>query len=365
MSLEGIKNLIEKNQNIGLLPSMKMEKDIAPATLSLFYGLKKLEKNVILFFDQFPSKFNFLIDEEVKAADADFLISIRETNIKFSRIFYQKIEDELRFFLKTRQGEKKIDERDIYFQSLPKTKPIELLISLGIGQKKEIVNFQGGKKIPVINIDIQPNNENYGEINLIQLNYSSFSEIVFEILKIIDENLFDPNSLNSLLTGIIQGSSNFKDSKIKPVTFRKISELMERGANWQKVFYNLFSFEKSDSNQLFQRVLNKLEIIPEKNLNWVLLKLKDFQETNSSPLNLPLIFEKIKSLIFSSKNFACLWETENSVASLWQGVFYSLEKETVEKIAYYFKGNQKDNAVLFKISRLDEQWVKNQLMSFL
>lgn len=364
MILERIKNFIEKNQNIGLLPSLGLEKDIFPATLSLFYGLKKLNKEVVLFTDRLPSKFDFLINEEIKALNADFLLSIKEIDIKFSRIFYQKIEDELRFFLKANQGEKKIDERDIYFQSLPKAKPVDLLIVLGIGQKKEISKFQIEKEIPVINIDNQLNNENYGEINLIQSNHSSFSEIVFDILKTIDENSFDSNSLNSLLAGMVQENLNFENLRINSAAFQKIAGLIERGANWQKIFSNLFSFKNYTSNRLFQRVLNKLEIIPGKNLTGVFFELKDFEETNSLPLDLLLIFEKINFLFFSSQNFFCLWELENSPVLL-QGLFYSFKKELVEKIADSFKGSQKGNVVLFKTIDSDSQKIKNQLISLL
>ncbi len=62
--IKKVKKVIEKSRNIGLCCSPDFRKDTFPATLALFYTLKKLGKNVNFLNKEYPLKFNFLIKRE-------------------------------------------------------------------------------------------------------------------------------------------------------------------------------------------------------------------------------------------------------------------------------------------------------------
>lgn len=373
MDFKNAKKIIEENQSITLFPSLEFERDTFPATLSLFYSLKELGKDVNIICKDLPKKFDFLIKEQIKTQEAinntSFLISIKETETKLAQIFYQKKEKEINLFLKTNQGELK--KEDINFKSLTQSEfsnmmsdflTSKVLVTIGVEQNNNQFSKQEWKSI--INIDNNPENKNYGDINLIQPDYSSVSEVVFDLLKEVDENLFKSDISNPLLAGIIQETSNFHKFNFNADLFQKIYFLMKKEANWQEIVSNLYNFKTNTSTRLLGRTLNKLNFSEEKNLNYVFLAAKDFQETNSSYLDLPFVFKKITSLIFPFQNFLCLWKTASSLDSF-SGVFYSCEENLLGRIQKVFHGEKKGHGALFKIKDTDPLKVKDKVLNLI
>lgn len=360
-----VKEAIINHSNIQILPSPKSERDSLVAALALFYSLKKLEKNVNLLFEKIPERFKFLIKkDEAFLPEADFLISIEERSKRISQIFYQKTENKLNLFLKTEGNNLK--KEDINLQALNSK---ILLILIGIKSSQQIEIFLKRKRGSfLINLDNQPENENYAQLNLI-FPSSSLSEIIFDLLKSFEKDLFDQTISNCLLTGIIQEGFRIafqeeNSSQLKAETFQKIASLIKKGANLQKVISSLYSFPNKSSFQIFRRILAKLEICFEKNLAWVILQEKDFQETNSSPFELSFFLERLNFLIFPFQNFLCLFESRNTPLSSW-GIFYSQKKEISEKIAKQFQGEIKGKGTLFSFKEKEFEQIKNTVLKTL
>jgi len=358
--IKKVKKVIEKSRNIGLCCSPDFRKDTFPATLALFYTLKKLGKNVNFLNKEYPLKFNFLIKRErVHFSQADFLIAIKEAGAKISQLSYEKTDSGILLYLKTNGGELK--KEDIFFQPL---KSYGLLISVGVEKKKKIETLINEKPKFLINIDNQIENENFAGINIVEVGSSSISEIVFETIRLIDDKLFDREISNCLLCGIIQGTSNFQDLKINSQTFQKVSFLMEKGANFNELVSRLYGLKEELSLRLFGKVLSKIKIVEEKNLGLVVLKKEDFSEIGSSPSHLKFTLEKLSSSLFPFQNFLCLWESVNS-PPLTKGVFYSPSKKMIEKILGNFPGKQKGNGVLFVSEEPNIEEVKEKILKFL
>jgi len=355
-----LKKVIEKAQDITLLPSPDFRKDSFPATLALFYSLKKLGKNVNLAAENYPQKYGFLVKKEkFHVPEANFLISIKEIGIKLSQLFYEKTENGLKLYLKTNGGELK--KENVALQPLGSG---ELLITLGIESFQRVKEVLKEKPNSMINIDNQLENENYGDINLIELRTPSLSEIVFDVLSSIDEKLFGKETSNCLLCGIIQGTSNFQDPKLDSRAFQKASFLIEKGANLREITSSLYGIEKGSSLRIFGRVLSKLNLSEEQNLGWVLLEKEDFVATASSSVNLRFALSKLSSGLFPFQNFLCLWQGENSPA-ITRGVFHSQNKKMTEKIRDHFGGLQKGDGVLFQTEEIDPQKVKDKVLEIL
>jgi len=88
---EGIVSYITDIQDIAILPSPEFISDSFPASLALFYSLKKLGKNVNLISQNYPEKYNFLVKEKLQPQKADFLIAINQDNIDISQVSYEKM----------------------------------------------------------------------------------------------------------------------------------------------------------------------------------------------------------------------------------------------------------------------------------
>ena len=359
-NLKKIKKVIEKARNVSLFPSPDFRKDSFPATLALLYSLKKLGKNVNLLTKDYPRKFSFLVKkEEVNFPKADFLISIKQAGTKVSQLFYERRENGLALFLETKGEELK--KENISTQSLGLG---DLLITLGIAELKKVEKILKGKPKFLINIDNQLDNKNYGDLNLIELRVPSFSEIVFDIISTLDENLFNEKISNCLLAGIIQGTSNFQDPKLDEQTFQKASLLIEKGADFKKITSQLYGLGEKTSLRLFGMVLGKVNFSEDKTLAWVILTKEDFSEAGASSLDLRFTLSKLSSSLFPFQNFLVLWESSNS-PSLTRGVFYSPSKKMIEKILEKFVGEQKGDGVLFAVEESDLQKVKDEILSFI
>lgn len=405
MEFTKIKNIIEAAQNITILPSPELEKDAFPASLAFFYSLKKLGKNVNFLCENLPENFKFLINKDIQipatkpfnhlaSNQENFLISIKESTTKLSQIFYQKTENGLNLYLKTDKGE--LRQEDISFGSVnfSSADSENFLFCLGVKNFSKIEHlFQNKKWTSVINIDNEADGDNEaeidneadgdndGKINLIQLHSRSFSEIVFDILNIVDQKLFEDTDVsNPLLAGMMQDNSHFHNighsNGVNHKILQKIGFLMEKGAVWQGTIFGERGLENNGSLRLFQRVLNRLMFSYEKNIIWLILREEDFRESGASPSDLPFSFQRLIFSISPFQNFLCLWENkpnissarkalnESSPVSIW-GVFYSTQKETTEKVENYLLGTRKNNGVLFKVLALSVQEVKDAILNLL
>ena len=132
------KNIIGGAQNILLLPSSNSAGDSLPASLALFFTLKKLGKNVNIAFEEIPEKFRFLLEQN-HISDKDFVISIDTSEKDIAEMRYEKNEKDLKIYLTLNRGDLKKD--DISFPRLEENVEIkkdnlydknpDLLISIG------------------------------------------------------------------------------------------------------------------------------------------------------------------------------------------------------------------------------------------
>lgn len=217
------KNLL-KSQNILIFPS-KNPPDSIPASLALFYTLKKLSKNVNLFLENFPKNLEFLTPSlDFISYPNQFIISIKDLEEDISQLYYEKDENNLKLFFKLKKGV--IRKKDISFDWTWE-KP-DLIVTLGIKEQEEIGKFSKKiEKVPILNIDTQKKNKRFGKINLIDSD-STLTEIITKVIKSIDENLFEENISTCLLTGLALASENFSKPENLPQIFEKVAFLMKK-----------------------------------------------------------------------------------------------------------------------------------------
>ena len=245
--------------------------------------------------------------EKPNFPQSDFLISIKEAGAKLSQLFYEKTDEGLNLFLKTTGGE--IKQENITFHPLGFG---DLLITVGVKNQGEIERFLDKRSFTIINIDNQKENEFYGQLNLIETETRTLSEIIFEILCLIDEKIFDENISKTLLAGIIQGTSYLQSPNLDSKIVQKVLFLIQQGADLKEITNNFYETGQEKQLQIFKRVINGLEHFKERNLGVAFLKKEDFIQTESAPKDLKFAFEKLSSGIFPFQNFLILWEENSS-----------------------------------------------------
>jgi hypothetical protein len=163
------KQLISQAKNVYIIPSEKEEAIVS--ALTLFYTLKELSKNVNLLLEKFPDNLKFLAPSlDFISYPKNFIISIPRKIAEVSQIYYEKNDDALKIHLSVENGIVKKDDISFYFSS---AKP-DLIITVGVNdyqeQLKNMDSFGFLLDSPILNIDNNSENKNFGEINIIKNN---------------------------------------------------------------------------------------------------------------------------------------------------------------------------------------------------
>jgi len=193
------------------------------STLSMYYALNKLGKNVFYVLDDNPP------------LNLRFLL--KDINILRSEEF--KLED-------------------------------YSIIALDCGDKKriclsdEIIN--NAKKL--ICIDHHASNDHYGDFNYIDIDASSTCELVYNFLKRFSEvnnlNIIDEKIATCLYTGLVTDTGNFAYANTHPSSFEMAKDLLLTGAKKEEIIQNVFQSNPYNYYKLLGEALNTLEIVDNK-----------------------------------------------------------------------------------------------------
>ena len=360
-SLKEIKGLIDQSKNIYILPNQEREESVINA-LALFYTLKELNKNVNLIIDEIPERLKFLIPSlDYISYPRNFVVGIPNSKAEISQIRYEKDEKDLKIYLTIDKGNIKKNDISFCFTE-PKA---DALITLGLEElisKKQSDPLASDVllNVPILNIDNQEANKNFGEINLVKPG-RPLTETVLEIIKSIDEGLIKKNVANSLLAGVIIFSDNFHKPETSSETLETASFLLKKGASLQQVVDNLYRRGLLLQTKFLGQILNNLNTTENNNISFAVLDSPDFQNFGESEANLAI--GQLKT-IFDFKNLLVLWKSHASGPTS-KGFFYSENYDLIKKTRNEYQGTVKNNAVFFSNENLDLNFIKNKTLNFL
>ena len=365
-SIDLAKNIIGKSQNILIFSSPESHGDGLGSGLALFYTLKKIGKNVNIDIGNVPEKFKFLTDnDDISSPASNFTISINTEGKEISRMRYEKNGKDLKIHLALSKGA--VSVGDISFAPPPfGQNPLlpqpDLLIAIGAQSLENIDrNFWN---LPILNIGNEPQNENFGEVNLIEMT-CSLSEITTRLVRsLIAQELLDEKTATCLLSGIIWFSQNFRNPKTRPKTFETSAFLIESGANHQKIIQYLYRQKNIAQIKLLGKILENLNLYEPKDVYSASLKEDDFRACGASSKDLAFVMEELKFHFRHLPNLLVLWESHAS-PPLIKGIFYSPNSLFTEKILENFEAVSKNNGALFLIREADLNVARKKVLNIL
>jgi len=312
-SQEQLKNQIDSAENILILTAEKPAYDAIAASWAFSDLLKNLGKNpAVLQKKSDADALSFLappgkMENEIKGA-RDFVLSFDTTKNKIIDFRTENKLGKFEIYITPEQGA--IDPRDFSF--VPAKFKYDLIIIFGC-QNFECLGDTYEKnsdlffEVPIANIDNSSANENFGQINLVDITSSSVSEILSDLSKKFWEKQTEQNAAQCLLTGLIAATHNFQSRATTPRTFLAASWLIEKGANQQKIVRNLFKTHSFSFMKLWGRVMARLQWDDKLKIAWSTLSLEDFVQSRTKPEELPLVLEKVKDNFSAGKYFAILF----------------------------------------------------------
>ncbi len=351
-----IKDLVARAKNILVITKRDPSGDSVGSMLALYLILKKLDKNATVVAHGTPNiLYNFLpnfqhITSELSST-RDFVISLNISNTQVGEFSYRIEGEQLKIYIQPQQGS--FDPKDVT-SALAKPK-YDLVLALNcpdfayMGKLYE-ENSDFFYETPVINIDHRANNENYGNINLIDLTATSTAEILYRLAREWGDNLIDADIATCLLTGIIADTNSFQNERTTPQAFQVASELIAAGADQQTIVQRLYRTKTLATLKLWGRLLARIQYDADHRLVWTLADVPDFTKTGAKPADLEGIAEE---LIANSPDAEVILILARLAPKKIRGIIYTTNSVSAAKLAGLFNGSGHERLASFDLERDD------------
>lgn len=314
---EQIFKLIEESKNILIISDQNFNIDNISASLSFSLFLQKLDKNTVVYFkNTIENKYIFLNGLEYIKSNIDIknnlTIAISTTNTKAKELSYEPKEDRIEIYL-TPEKNKKFSKEDITINDNQNS--FDLIIAIGISNIKNIGEFYDNNveffhNVPTINIDNNPENERFGQINLIEPQYKSLCELIFDITTMYKSEIIDEKIATNMLAGIIYKNKGFKIPNLSPNTMEAVSNLIEIGADRENIVNNLYKTKTLNDLRIWAKILQNSKLANNNEIFFSIIEDENeqinfsdlFNEviSNIEGIKIGLLFNKINNIIYIS-----------------------------------------------------------------
>lgn len=164
-------------------------------------------------------------------------------------------------------------------------------------------------KALIINIDHHAANENFGQINLVDLKAAATCEIIFDLLSFLCQDKITGECGTALLCGLLSKTRNFKAPGVSAQTLSKASELLALGARREEIVKHLFANRSVATLKLWGLALARLKSQPEFGLVSLALRAEDFLQTGTAERDLLGMIEELISQSPAAKIVAVFYES--------------------------------------------------------
>lgn len=300
---------LEKSKNVLIVFPADRDNDAIASALALFLFLKKIgvETEIAGFKNDDRSESLFFLPsyQEIKKQLDNlrrFIVSLDISQAKVNQIKYSVDADQLNFIISPKTGWFKPEDVSTRTGEFK----YDLIFTVGVSDLEALGqlyddNVEFFYKTTIINIDHQAANEEFGQINFVDLNAITTAEIIFYLLKNYKPEMISEDIATCLLAGIIQRTKNFKTANLTPRVLLTTSELITLGARREEIITHLYRSRDMSSLKLWGKILNNLQTEKNNELLWSKLDSRDFKETGATIDSLNDIIDELIATVPSAK----------------------------------------------------------------
>lgn len=235
--LEKIKDLLAKNENIGIAVGRNPGIDEMAAALSLYLALSEANKKITIVCPTDPIvEVSSLVGiDKVKksfdgGANGDLTVTFPYREGEIEKISYTLEEGKLNILVKAGENGLSFNEKDIEYRREGSAPGLVFVVGTPrISDLGTAFDMETLKDSKVINIDYKPENQGFGDIPLLGKNASSVCELMANFISSLDLKM-DVDIASNLLIGIIDATDNFQSSATSSLAFESASLLLKKGA---------------------------------------------------------------------------------------------------------------------------------------
>lgn len=159
----------------------------------------------------------------------------------------------------------------------------DLVISVDCGDKTRFFrepNKDFDESVYLINIDHHISNDNFGDLNIVNPDSASTAELIYNFIDINGLNI-SKDCAEALYVGIFTDTIGFTTNRVNNTTFKKISHLVESGANPDFISENLIYKDSLAKYRLIPKILDSLELHYEGKVATIILKLEWLKQSGA------------------------------------------------------------------------------------
>ncbi|MFA5935941.1 MAG: hypothetical protein WC787_03760 [Patescibacteria group bacterium] len=162
----------------------------------------------------------------------------------------------------------------------------------------------------ILNIDADSANEHWGQVNLVDLNAVSTTEILFGLFDAWNRHVINADIATALLAGMIAKTRSFRTTDVTPKTLTTASQLVAMGARREEIVHGLWRTRTVPTLKLWGRALSRLEQDRERKLVWASLSRQDFLETGAELESLDDVTSELIAYAPDASIIVFVYETE-------------------------------------------------------
>lgn len=313
METKNSSSLIDKSNNILLIIPPRATDDVISSAFATYRFIKKKGKKVsLLLTEDLPERLSFLKTPKntINSLSGlrDFVLIFNTKKNSITNLESKQENDS--FVIRITPEKGSIDPRDFSFA--PSDFQHDLLIILGSPSLESLGKIYHSNtdlffEIPKINIDNKSSNENFGQVNLVDLTASSVAEICSDLLIKHDEQNIDQEISQALLTGIIAETESFQKATTTPKAMTTAAQLMKYKADQATVIQHLFKTKSFSFLKLWGRIMARLNWDKKRRTAWSLISAEDFVQSRATEDDIPYVLEEIQKNFLEGRIFAIFY----------------------------------------------------------
>lgn len=365
-----IRTQLEGAENILICIGQNAGGDGLGAALGLGCFLKKLKKKVDIISPRTGlKKYAFmpgsaLIGQKVQGA-RDYVFALPVKKEDLHQLRYEVEDGKLKLFVTVKSGA--IDTEQVTVESAKFH--YDLIVSVGATDLENLDGVYDDNPemffaIPVINIDHQAGNEQFGKINWVDLSVASTSEMILKLIKEWNASLLDEKIATNLLTGIIAETESFQNKRTTPQVFLTAAELISQGADKESIVRYLYKTKSIAMLKLMGRIMSELKYNSNYKFAWSVLSKESIR---LQPITQEDLYEASEEMFESSPEFEVLMILHHAYQSPECIIRFS-EKIDGEKLCQKVQGHMENRQIHFTLENMElaeaEKAVLTQLKEF-
>ncbi len=346
---EQFKQLISDKNHILITSKTTASGDAIGSAAALALLLKRLGKraDVVIEDCAIPHQFRFVGSTHDFKNSLGHLqkfvihVDIAETGIK--ELSYDSKDKELRIFITPEHGALSRDA----IRTAQSDFTYDLIIAVNTPDLNSLGKLYQNNtefffKTPIVNIDHEPSNEHFGQVNIVDVTKSTTAEVLYSVMKEVYATDLVPEIAEAILTGMIAGTNSFRDGHIKPDTLAAASDLVHLGADRGAIIKHLYQTKSIATFRLWGSALSHLQFDEASGLVWSTITREDFARSGAKEQELGAIVDELITTAPAAKLILLVHEHPDAAKPTIHGLLRAREPHSAEELLalYGGKGNK-------------------------